>query len=123
MIVEYRPTVPDDLAALTHLTDGSPLPHRIRAITVVIDGVIMGLGGIGWRPDGMCVAFVHARPGAKAFPIVFHRAGLLAMAMIRTSGARRVFAEAQPGNPAAARWLLRLGFKRANGIFVWERDE
>lgn len=118
--VQYRPTIPEDIAALTD----QPLPYRIQAITVVIDGVVMGFGGIGWKPDGMVVAFVHARPEASRFRVAFHRAGLMAIAMMRRTGLKRVFAEADVHNPAAERWLLRLGFRRISigeaQAFIWE---
>lgn len=120
--VEYRPTVPEDIAAVTD----QPLPYRIKAITVLIDGVVMGFGGIGWKPDGIVVAFVHARPEASRYAIAFHRAGLMAIDMMRAAGVAQVFAEADSFNPAAERWLLRLGFHRVTiggaEAFVWRRD-
>ena len=47
------------------------------------------------------------------------------MALARREGYPRIVAEAEPGNPAAERWLLRLGFRRTmlmgKDAFVWER--
>ena len=52
------------------------------------------------------------------------------MVLIRRSGVPLVFAEAQPGNPAAERWLKRFGFKRAGAmppgvvhVYVWRREQ
>ena len=127
MRVELRPTVPADLPHVI----GEELPHRIRAITAVAHDKVLGVGGIGWRPDGTVIAFVSMLDEARKYPVAIHRAGLAAMRMIRDSGARVVVAEAQAGNPAAEPWLKRLGFVKreledgAGGkrvAFVWERS-
>ena len=101
------------------------LPHRIRAITALAGETVIGVGGIGYRPDGTVIAFVHMNDEARKYPAAIHRAGVMAMRMIRDSGAPLVVAEAQPGNPKAQRWLERLGFKamQVGGVtaFVWKR--
>lgn len=117
MRVTLRPTRAADLALVTSL----PLPHRIKAITAVLGDVILGVGGIGYRPDGTVVAFAHICEQGRSYPRAIHRAGLAAMAMIRAAGVPLVVAEAQEGNPAAERWLLRLGFARCGSAFVWRR--
>ena len=143
--VTLRPTIPTDLPDVV----GEPLPFRIRAITAVVDGRVIGIGGIAFPPQGPAIAFVqlapssrnqedelgHGRgaaesiPEAKRYPVAFHRAGLMTMAMIEASGAEQVIATADSGSDAAVRWLKRLGFKpvddqRIEGkfLFVWRRD-
>jgi hypothetical protein len=132
--VLLRPTVAADLPHLRHLI-GERLPHRIQAITAEIPcsdeanslfrGRIIGIGGIGFRPDGTVIAFVAMGDEARKYPAAIHRAGLMAMAMIRLSGAPLVIAEPQPNNPTAERWLMRLGFEPADisgqRFFIWER--
>lgn len=122
MRVVLRPTVAADLP----LCIGEPLPHRIRAITAVAGDRVIGIGGIGYRPDGSVIAFVQMDDEARKYPAAIHRAGVMAMAMIRDTGVPLVVAEAQPGNPAAERWLLRLGFKpteiSGHKAFVWTRE-
>jgi hypothetical protein len=119
--VTLRPTVAGDLPDLIAL----PLPHRIRAITAEVDGDVIGIGGIGYRPDGTVIAFVQMSDEARKYPVAIHRAGLMAMKMIRATRVPLVVAESQDGNPAAVPWLLRLGFRpiEINGAkaFVWER--
>ena len=142
--VTLRPTIPEDLPHVV----GEPLPYRIRAITALIDNRVIGMGGIAFPPHGPAIAFVQlvppsregagARDGdrsatsvaeAKRYPVAFHRAGLMAMEMIRTSGVARVVATADAGSEAAVRWLKRLGFVPAEGqriagklVFVWDRE-
>lgn len=121
MRVTLRPARPADFAQVT----GRPLPHRVQAIAAVIDdgadGRVIGIGGLGFR-DGIAIAFVDMLPEARRYPVAIHRAGLAAMALIRRSGLPRVVAEADADNPAAARWLERLGFRRhARGAYVWTR--
>jgi hypothetical protein len=129
--ITLRPTIAADLPHVI----GEPLPYRIRAITVLADDRIIGLGGIAFPPHGPAVAFVQLAPApqadagipeARRYPVAFHRAGLMAMEMIRTSGVAQVIATADAGSAAAVRWLKRLGFDEAERqdipgriLFVW----
>ncbi len=123
MRVELRPTVAADLP---HVID-VPLPHRIRAITAIAGGDVLGIGGIGYRPDGTVIAFVAMKDEARKYPLAIHRAGRMAMDMIRATGLPLVVAEAQENNPAAERWLLRLGFRKCTiggrEAFAWESSQ
>jgi hypothetical protein len=139
--VTLRPTL---LADLPHVI-GEPLPCRIRAITALVDDRIIGVGGFALPPRGPAIAFVQlvpsgmtkddapcgvrdfaAAPEARRYPVAFHRAGLMAMAMIRASGVKQVVATADAGSDVAVRWLKRLGFRPADEqriegklLFVW----
>lgn len=121
MRVELRPTIPADLPQVIHV----PLPHRIRAITALLENRVLGVGGVGYRPDGTVIAFVAVNDEARKYPVAIHRAGLMAMDMIRATGLPVVVAEAEGDNPAAERWLIRLGFRPreigGHKAFVWER--
>lgn len=118
---EIRPTVPADLP---HVID-EPLPHRIQAVTILVDGRVVGLGGLGFKPDGTIAAFAALLDEARRHPVTLHRAGLMVMDMIEASGLKRVVATAEMTQPRAAAWLVRLGFepRDVNGmqVFVWER--
>jgi hypothetical protein len=141
--VALRPTI---LGDLPHVI-GEPLPYRIRAVTAVIDDRIIGIGGIAFPPEGPVIAFVQLAPlsredaacdddhdatgipEAKHYPVAFHRAGLMAMEMIRTCGLRQVIATADADSEVAVRWLKRLGFRPAQSqriagklLFVWDRE-
>lgn len=122
MRITFRPTAAADLAFINE-----PLPYRIQAITALAGDRVLGIGGLGFHPDGSVVAFVHMREEARKYPAAIHRAGLLAMRMIRSSRYPLVVAEADPDNPAATRWLRRLGFREIQtaGVtaYVWERNK
>jgi hypothetical protein len=121
--VTVRPTVAADLPAVI----GEPLPFRIKAITLEIDGRVLGLGGLAFPPGrGPPWAFVQQCHEAKRYPVSFHRAGLAAIEMIRKTGVSEVVATADADNEAALRWLKRLGFVPAAAVhignkmlFVW----
>lgn len=119
--ITLRPTVSADLPHVI----GEDLPHRIRAITALDGGTVIGIGGIGYRPDGTVIAFMMANDEFRKYPAAVHRAGFMGMKLIRDSGVPFVVAQAQPGNPAAERWLLRFGFRpreiSGQKAFVWER--
>ena len=143
--VTLRPTIAADLPHVI----GEPLPYRIRAITALVDDRVIGMGGIAFPPQGPAIAFVQLAPSssnqdgtvchddhaaksipeARRYPVAFHRAGLMAMEMIRMSEARQVVATADADSDVAVRWLKRLGFKPAGGqpiegklLLVWNRD-
>jgi hypothetical protein len=149
--ITLRPTVPADLPHAI----GEPLPCRIRAITALADDRIIGMGGIAFPPEGPAIAFVQLVPLrppedgavcgddrttasvaeagastiAQRYPVAFHRAGLMAMDMIRASEVRQVIATADARSAVAVRWLKRLGFRPADSqriegklLFVWNRE-
>jgi hypothetical protein len=126
MRVTIRPTVAEDFRQVLEI----PLPHRIRAVTMAIGDKVLGVGGLGYRPDGTVVAFAIFTDEARRYPFSMHRAGLAGVRMFREAGVREVIAEAQPGNAAAEPWLRRLGFAprllkqggETRRVFVWERD-
>src|SRR5277367_373707 len=124
-IVRLRPTLASDLPEIID----EPLPFRIRAITVLADDRVIGMGGIAFPPHGPVIAFVQQAPEAKNYPVAFHRAGLLAMRMIRDSGLMHVVATTDRDCPTAIRWIERLGFVRSamqplddRLLFEWNRD-
>ncbi len=107
-IVRLRPTIAADLPHVI----GEPLPFRIRAITMLVDDRVVGLGGIAFPPHGPVIAFVQQTGEARKYPVAFHRAGLLAMRMVRESGLGHVVATTDRDSPRAIRWIERLGFAR-----------
>jgi hypothetical protein len=123
--VRLRAAIPSDLPEII----GEPLPFRIRAITLLAGDRVIGMGGIAFPPGGPVIAFVQQTERAKTYPVAFHRAGLQAMQMIRDSGIVRVIATVDPSDPAAVRWIERLGFARSAPqpladrlLFEWNRD-
>jgi hypothetical protein len=120
MRVALRPTLPEDLAQVI----SEPLPFRIKAITAHVDGRVLGIGGLGYLPNGIVGAFVAMNEEGRNYPVAIHRAGLAAMEMIRQSGERRVVAIADHFIPAAERWLERLGFEAVtvDGVtaYIWQ---
>lgn len=120
--VLLRPTVASDLPHVI----GQPLPFRIKAITAHIGDQVLGVGGLGYLPNGVVGAFVAMNEEGRKYPVAIHRAGLAAMAMIRASGERRVVAIADLLIPSAERWLERLGFEAVtvDGItaYIWQAE-
>lgn len=122
MRIRLRPTIAADLPQLI----GEPLPHRIKCITAELDGRVIGIGGLGFRPDGTVIAFAQISDEFRKYPRAVHRAGRAGMALIRASRVPLVVAEARPANPAAERWLMHFGFEpleiAGNKVFVWRRS-
>jgi RimJ/RimL family protein N-acetyltransferase len=120
MRVTLRPSIAADFIALIE----KPPAWRCQCITAEADGEIIGVGGFTFPPGGDVWASVFMAVKARKYRVAVHRAGLMAMALARRRGFRRVYATAQPDNPAAERWLERLGFRAAmvagEKVFIWE---
>lgn len=124
MRVQLRATVPADLPQVIC----EPLPFRIRALTAYVEDSVqervLGIGGLGYLPDGTVGAFVAMNDEGRRYPAAIHRAGLAAMKMIACSGERRVVALADHLIPSAERWLERLGFEAVTvdgaTAYVWQ---
>lgn len=123
MRVQLRPTVAADLP---HVIGNQPLPFRIKALTAHIGDQVLGVGGLGYMPNGIVGAFVAMNEEGRKYPAAIHRAGLAAMRMIRESGEPRVVAIADALVPGAERWLERLGFRlvTVDGLtaYVWQAE-
>lgn len=124
MSVHHLPTIRPATRADIDQLISEPLPYRVRAFAVEDNGKLLGVGGFAYQPNDTIAAFVLKAPGAGRYKVALHRAGLMAMAEARASGFRRVVALAEKTNPAAERWLARLGFKQVmvegEQAWVWE---
>jgi hypothetical protein len=118
-VITLRPAVNGDFEAVV----GRPPPFRIKALTGVEDGKPVGIGGIGFQPDGTYVAFMSCNECARRYKVAMHRAALLTMNAAKSMGIKRLVALADPGIEKAEPWLLRLGFKpvevAGERVFVW----
>lgn len=106
MAVEIRPTVPADLIHFPWKN-----AYRLRAWTELVAGRVVGIGGVQIMQDGTLVAFADLTEEARRYPLSLHRAAVQFMGELKRTGVRRVVAAADPAQPAAERWLERLGFK------------
>lgn len=104
--VTIRPTVPEDLHEL--VPDG--WPYRARAYTGLVDGRVIGIGGIGVLPGKCFIAFAHLTDEARQYPVALHKTALKTIAEAKERGARRIMAIPDASVPAAGAWLERLGF-------------
>lgn len=122
--VTFRPARREDIAALQ---GDSPLPYRVQAIAGEVDGRVIGIGGLVFRPDGVW-ASIMLTDEARRYKLAMHRAALMTLAMAERAGIRTLYASAEDGRAGAVAWLERLGFTRepassaAGDLFVWRRS-
>jgi N-acetylglutamate synthase-like GNAT family acetyltransferase len=114
--VVLRPARAEDFAALVP----DPLPWRIKAVAAEVDGKVVGIGGLVYRPDGVWASVVIADEGRR-YKVALYRAAKQVLADARKSKIRKVFAVAEAGRHGAEAFLLRLGFEPVEGsdVFVW----
>lgn len=117
---EIRPSQPGDYETIT----GEPLPFRSRALTALVDGKIVGMGGLAYLKDGTIAAFTEITDEARKYPILIHKTGLKAMQEARRTGVKRVVAIADDDIGQACKWLSRLGFKPEifdeTEVWIWQ---
>lgn len=118
--VELRPATAADLASF--LPDATP--YRVQAIAGILEGEVIGIGGLIYRPDGVWAAIALSEE-ARRYKVAMQRAARMTLAMAIAAGVTCVFAKAEAGRAGASEWLLRLGFRptvlavTGEPVFVW----
>lgn len=109
--VTIEPTTPSDVAEFFPRAS----PWRICALTVRVDGRVIGIGGYYYSDDGCRVAFVEASEAdCKRYRITLAKAARKFFAMCDEHGVGRLCAEADLDRGAAGRWLHHLGFNESH---------
>lgn len=120
-MIETRPTVAADLAFVSAV----PLPFRTKFITLLVDGEIIGVGGLVFRPDGTVWIAAYLTPAARRARVALHKAGLAVMREARARGLKRLYAVADATAPRAEAWMIRCGltpteiFDNGQRVFMW----
>lgn len=113
------PTEPEHIKAFTDKT----LPFRLRAYTGLVDGVPIAIAGVGYTPEGRHLFVSFLTDEARRRPVTLHKAAKRLLAELEHHGIRDLMAHADPAQPAARRYLERLGFeaRTVNGqeVFQW----
>lgn len=111
-----RPAVPADFDQF-----GERPPARVKAWVMEHDGEVLGIGGLLSLPNGTWAGFLDLKAqAATRFPKSLHRAARAFLEEQRRVGVRCITATADlQASSAAERWLLRLGFCKANGTEVF----
>lgn len=121
MSVTVRPARRDDLAAFYGDVRAAP---TVKAAVMVIDGRVCALGGIA-RRNGRRIAFFDLDEEARRPPVVIGRAArrFLQAQMKERRAPTVIFAEADPDEAGAERWLEVLGFRPVTdkaGVYRWQ---
>jgi N-acetylglutamate synthase-like GNAT family acetyltransferase len=103
-----------------------PVPHRLRALTALVDDEVIGIGGMEMLPDGQTAAFLEvSEETAKKYPVALMKASRQIVKQAKDLGLRRMVALADTRRPAAERFLKRLGFEFASDedgevVYLWQ---
>lgn len=115
--LEVRTATREDAIALM----GS-CPHTMKAFVGVLDGKPIAIGGLSYQ-RGRVVAFCNLSDDMRKRPVALHKAARAVMRAALDSGHRYIFAERDPDEPTAARWLERLGFRPVDSdgmVHLWQ---
>lgn len=98
-----------------------PAPEIWVGMCGVVDGVVVGMGGVVYSEQGVAVGFLDAtaRPS-----FALHRAGLRFLKVMRDVGETHIITYCDGDIQRAASWLKRLGFtmstQKLDGENIWE---
>ncbi len=93
----------------------------IRAYVGEVDGEIVGIGGLAFS-HGRWFAFCDLTDKARKYKMTIARMGKRIVDDAREMGLRFVYAEADPKETTAVRWLKSLGFEldpRTTYLYRW----
>lgn len=121
MRVTLRPTYAEDIASII----GGPPGSRVKCITALADGKIVGIGGLVYPPDGTVWASALILDEARRYKAAIYRTGREVLELAKRSGHRRVYAKAEANRPGAAAFLARLGFVQIGrtDVWVWQQQD
>ena len=124
--VELVPATEEDCREAMRMFSGfeSPMPMRVLAIAGRVDGKLLGVGGIAFRPDGFRVAFLDVGDEGRGYPVALHKAALKVIEMAREAKVHRLVATTTSMHPKSPKWLIHLGFRveMFDGGMVYVRD-
>jgi hypothetical protein len=113
-----RPATREDIEAF------SPLRNKptIKALAMECDGKIIGLAGYA-LVKGRYFGFCDLHEEARQYKMHIARAARRFLKAARDDGIKFIYAEADPEEPGAVRWLTSLGFTvdpRTSHLLRWK---
>jgi hypothetical protein len=124
--VDFAPATLDDCREAMRLFTGKewPIPMRVMAIAARVEGRLLGVGGIAFRPDGYRVAFLDVGDEGRSYPVALHKAALKVIEMAKDAKVRRLIATTTGMHPKSPKWLVHLGFRveMFDGGMIYVRD-
>jgi N-acetylglutamate synthase-like GNAT family acetyltransferase len=104
--MKVRVATREDIDAFSDLKN----KPTIRAYVGEVDGEIVAIGGLAFA-KGRWFGFCDLREPARKHKMTIARMGKRIMDEAREMGIRFVYANVDPSEPTAERWLTRLGFE------------
>lgn len=117
MKVEIRPATLADLDAYAV----EQAQYRVRGYVGLIDGIIVGIGGIAYLSNGQMLAFLNLDQEARdKAPVALMKVAVRVLREARERGIQTINAVCDDTIPAASRFLARLGFVHAgDGVYQY----
>jgi hypothetical protein len=119
--IVFRPAVRADFERLA----GCGPAARVRGFSAYLGDELLAVAGLVYKPDGIWASTLIAPHGRKC-PAAIWRGGVKLVAMAQAAGIRTLLATAAASEPAAQRFLVRLGFRDlgiqdqdGKTIYVW----
>lgn len=90
-------------------TFGKKYP-TVDALVGKLDGKIIAIGGFAWIHNKWFV-FLDLMPESRKYKVLLHKTVIDFLKKAKDKGIKYVYADVDPDEPGARRWLKRLGFQ------------
>lgn len=86
----------------------------------LVRGRIIGCGGVAFI-DGMAFVFLDLKPSARRYKVSLVKAAWRIINEVRSKGCRVMYANLDPNEPGAERWVTSMGFLPTEepGLYQW----
>jgi len=93
----------------------------VKAWVIDVDGRVVGMGGLAFS-RGRWIAFCDLTDEGRHYKRAIVKAGRAVMQEAGRAGHQFIYAEADPDEPMADRWLRRNGFRpdQSTRIYRWQ---
>lgn len=118
MTSEIRRATANDVALFYGV---SAPPASMRGISIVVDGEVIGVGGVSMSIGGP-VAFMNIRKEAKHFPVLIMKASATLRREVFTLYRCPIYAFRDTSMESSDRFLRRIGFRPVeenSEVYVW----
>lgn len=95
--------------------------QTLSARIATVNNRMVGCGGVAWI-DGRVFVFLDLKPSARRYKLALVKAAKEVVDEVRADGCRVMYAQRDPTEPTADKWLRRLGFEPTlkPGIYRWQ---
>lgn len=122
MTIEFRPSTEADIVEFFGERPWGLTYARAHSVSAVVDGKVVGLGGVLFHINGSVLGFANLKEEARRYPVALHKAVKQGLAEWEKMGHKTLRITIEQSVPRAKAWAASLGFvpvDSEDGVWVW----